>query len=310
MGLARPVSPLHDDESSVDADLARRLVAAEFPRWADRPLSSAGGGTDNTMFRLGTDLLLRFPRTPGTAAGLGKEQTWLPRLAPYLPLEIPRPVDRGAPAEGYPHPWAVYGWIEGVEPTVHTVEDWPSFGRDLAGFVGTLQSLDRMGTRRTGDLANYRGERFTDRPAWAYEVVDRCRNLSDLDVDLAHIQLILDAADTVGSPYLTPVWMHSDLRPANLLVRDGRLVAVLDFGGLALGDPTAEHAPLWDFPQPARDAYRQALGVDDAMWLRAAAWALLVGLTGMDYYRSSWPQFAAECRLRVHAVLADQSLVP
>lgn len=212
-------------------------------------------------------------------------------------------------AEGYPHPWAVYRWIEGVEPTARTVQDWPSLGRALAGFVGTVQSLDRTGTSRAGELSNYRGERFADRPDWAYEVIDRCRDLPDLDVDLDQVQSVLDAADAVGSPDLEPVWIHSDLRPANILVRDGRLVAVLDFGGLAIGDPTAEHAPLWDLPQPARDAYREVLGVDDAMWLRAAAWALLVGLTGMDYYRTSWPQFAAECRLRVRAVLVDPSLV-
>lgn len=302
------MTPLHVDETPVDLALAGRLVAIEFPEWSDLPLTPAGGGTDNIMFRLGADLLLRVPRTPGTAAALVKEQTWLPRLAPYLPVRIPEPVAAGRPVAGFPHRWAVYRWIQGTEPSPGTVEDWPSFGRALAEFVRALRAADSMGACRSPGLNFYRGQRFADRPAWTYDVLADCADLPDEDTDLAHSRAVIDAADAAGSPHLRPTWLHGDLRPANLLAHDGRLAAVIDFGALSIGDPTAEHAAVWDLPRAAREAYRGALSVDDATWLRAAAWSLLIGLSGIVHYRISWPDFADGCRRRVREVLADPSL--
>lgn len=227
---------LHEDEVPVDLTLARRLVDEQFPQWADLPLSAAGDGTDNRMFRLGEELVVRLPRRPGTAADVAKEQTWIPRLGPVLPVDVPEPMALGGPGAGYPFPWSVLRWIEGEEPGPATVRDWAAFGRDLAGVVRAL---------------------------------------------------------------------HGDLRSANLLVRDGRLAAVLDFGALSLGRPAAEHAAVWHFPAAMGSAYREALGVDDDTWERARGWALAVSLLAMPYYWSSWPEFAQGGVDKVRRLLAE-----
>lgn len=287
-------------------------MAQQFPQWSDRELSPAGAGTDNVMFRLGDDLLLRLPRTPGTSRALDKELRWLPRLAASLPLRVPTPVATGAPGAGYPHRWAVYEWLPGDTADRAVIADPAHFGRALARFVRALQGTDHSGARRSDGMDFYRGLPFPERPAWARTVVDDCRRLpaaaDTLDLDAA--AAVLASAEAVATRAAPPEqrWLHGDLRPANLLVRDGALAAVIDWGTLSIGVTTAEHAPLWDLPAEARTGYRDELGVEDAGWLVAAGWSLIIGLSGVLHYHRSWPEFADESRARVRAVLADPSV--
>jgi hypothetical protein len=119
---------LHQDEVMVDESTVRSLLRAQGPQWADLQLSPAGAGTENTMYRLGTDLVVRIPRTADKAQPLRKEQRWLPRLAPLLPHPIPEPVLAGTPTPAFPVPWAIYRWIDGQEAGQGTVGDWAAFG--------------------------------------------------------------------------------------------------------------------------------------------------------------------------------------
>src|SRR5438128_6472500 len=114
-----PAGRMHADELETDETLVRRLLAAQFPQWADLPIEALpAGGTDNAIYRLGAELSVRLPRRRGRAAGsLDKEFEWLPKLAPLLPLAVPTPVARGVPGEGYPHEWAVYDWLDGDDAT-------------------------------------------------------------------------------------------------------------------------------------------------------------------------------------------------
>ena len=295
---------LHTDELPIDAGLAASLVRRDRPDWADRPLTLAGGGTDNVMFRLGDDLLVRMPRTPGGVGSLRKEREWLPRLASALPVRVPEPVHAGAPSDAYPLEWSVYRWIDGAPPTSDTVTDWVAFGADLAGFVRALHRTDLMGAERAGDLSWYRGGSMREPEHWIAPAFDGARPLLGAELDLDRLEgWWRDALALPDSP-APHVWLHGDLRPGNLLANDGRLHAVIDFGALSVGAPDAEHAAVWDLPLDARRAYWNALDLDDSTWLRARAWAIAVAISGIPYYWQSFPEFVAECRARLEAILA------
>ena len=294
---------LHTDEVPAHTGTVRALLTEQCPRWAGLPLDPAGAGTDNTMYRLGDDLLVRLPRTAEKARALAKEQRWLPRLTPLLPVRIPQPVYAGRPATAFPLSWAVYRWIDGDQAGPATVRDWARFGTDLAAVVRRLHGLDLMGASRAGELSGYRGGSLRPCDEWITGALADCRARTDLDVDT--LTAWWRAGVALPDPAGAQVWMHGDLKPSNLLVRDGRLHAVIDFGGLAVGFPDAEHAAVWDLPPAARAAYRTALALDDATWQRARAWAIAVGASGVAYYWDTYPAFVDECLTRLRAVLTD-----
>ncbi|QNP61573.1 aminoglycoside phosphotransferase family protein [Streptomyces genisteinicus] len=296
---------LHDDEVPVDGAVVRELLREQRPEWAGLPLAPAGAGTENTMYRLGDDLLVRLPRTAGAAGSLAKERHWLPRLAPLLGRAVPEPVHAGTPGRGYPLPWSVHRWIDGEEAGPATVADWAGFGADLAAFVGELHGIGLMGATRAGDLDWYRGGDLGACAPWVARDFATCRAAGDTGLDLDTLEGLWGAALELPGSRAPHVWLHGDLKPTNLLVREGRLHAVIDFGALSVGLPDAEHSTVWDLPPEARQAYRDALGLDGATWDRARAWAVAVGVSGIAYYRHTFPAFAGECTARLRAVLAE-----
>lgn len=299
-----PAVALHPDEVRVDAEAVSRLLRRDRPDLADLPIRPVGGGTDNTMFRVGDDLVVRLPRTPGTTDALAKELRWLPRLAPHLPVRVPVPEHAGGPSPDFPLPWAIHRWIDGADVTDATVTDWAGYGRDLAGFVRALHRTDLMGARRDGALAGYRGGVLRGHDEQVAESLATVRG-HRIDLDLDRLQQVWRQGRALPVPTGRHVWLHTDLRPGNVLVRQGRLCAVIDFGALTVGHPDAEHAPVWDLPAAARDSYRDALDLDDDTWARARSWAVMVGLSGVAYYWHTFPSFVAECLRRLRALAAD-----
>jgi aminoglycoside phosphotransferase (APT) family kinase protein len=296
---------LHENEIPVDEALVRSLLAEQRPEWAALPLSPAGAGTDNTLYRLGDDLLVRLPRTAGSGRSLRKEQRWLPRLAPLLSRPIPEPVHAGTPTGAFPWVWSVHRWIDGDETGPDSVRDWAAFGADLAAFVRELHRAGLMGATRTGDLGWYRGGGLGPCDQWVGGCLDDCRTTVGSELDIDALEELWRAALTLPEPRGPHVWLHGDLKPTNLLVREGRLHAVIDFGGLSVGFPDAEHATIWDLPSHARRAYWDSLDLDEVTWTRARAWAIAVGASGISYYWHTFPAFVAECRARLRAILAD-----
>lgn len=298
---------LHADETPVDEALVRAMLAEQRPEWGRLPLAPVGAGTDNVMFRLGGDLLVRVPRRPERGGGaLAKERRWLPLLGSRLTLRVPEAVHGGTATAGYAGDWAVLRWIEGQDAGPGSVRDWAAFGADLAAFVGELHAVELSGAVRAGALAGYRGGSLVPHDAGVREHLLQCRSsglLAEAETDA--LAAVWAAGRALPDPPGPHRWLHTDLRPGNLLVRDGRLHAVIDWGALQVGLPDVEHAVLWDYPPQARRAYRDALGVGDAAWARARAWAVMIGAAGLPYYRETLPVFAAECRARLRAVLAD-----
>jgi aminoglycoside phosphotransferase (APT) family kinase protein len=297
--------PLHENEIPIDEAVVGSLLRAQRPDLASLALRPAGAGTENLMFRLGDDLLVRLPRTAGKAAPLLKERAWLPRLAPLLTCRIPEPVHAGTPGAGFPAPWSIYRWIDGTETRPDTVRDWAAFGTDLARFVRELHGIDLMGATRADELSWYRGGSLKPRDEWVDADLETCRTALDTGLDVDALERLWRAALALPEPAAPHVWLHGDLRPTNLLVANGRLSAVIDFGALSVGLPDAEHATVWDLPAPARRAYWNALSLDDHTWARARAWAIAVGLGGLTYYWNTYPAFVAECRARLESILTD-----
>jgi aminoglycoside phosphotransferase (APT) family kinase protein len=290
---------MHDNEVETDAGLVRRLLEGQYPQWADLPIERvASAGTDNAIYRLGEHLAARLPRIDWAVEHVAKEQTWLPRLAPHLPLAVPLPVANGEPSEEFPFPWSVVQWLPGEMASLDQLDDPVQAALDLAAFVRALQQCDP-----TGGPRHRRGE-----PIRQGDEVMRA-NLARLDgeFDVAALtaawERVLAAPDYDGPP----VWMHGDLAYLNLLACDGRLSAVIDWGTCCVGDPAGETVIAWSlFPPDARAAYRDALGLDDAAWERGKGWALM-GVGGVLYYRDTNPVLAAEKARTVDAVLADES---
>jgi aminoglycoside phosphotransferase (APT) family kinase protein len=290
---------MHADELEIDASLVRRLLAAQFPEWAELSIESVpSAGTDNALYRLGDDMVVRLPRIHWAAEQPELEHEWLPRLAPVLPLAVPVPRALGAPDEGYPWHWSVCSWLDGENATLDRIVDQHDTATALGEFVAALHRLDPDG----GPEAS-RGVPLAQRDRRTREAIAQLADTFDVDALTLAWEAALDAPAWDGPP----VWIHGDLQSGNLLALDGRLRAVIDWGCLGVGDPACDVMPAWTyFTAETRDAYRAALPVDDATWARARGWALSVGVIALPYYVRSNPVLAGIARRAIDEVLADR----
>ena len=293
---------MHAGEVETDVALVRRLLAGQFPRWAGLPIDPVESyGTDHDIYRLGDHLAARLPRIGWATAQADTEATWLPRLAPQLPLALPVQLARGHPAEGYPFEWSVYEWLPG-ENANGTIGDLEQAAVDLAGFVRALRRVDTTGAHprhphgRGGPLAQH----DEDVHRSVAELGDRV----DADAALRSWRASLEAPAWDGPE----VWVHGDLLPGNLLVVGGRLSAVIDFGGLNVGDPACDLQPAWNlFAGASRARFRAELEVDDASWLRGRGWALAQAVMALPYYWDTNPGMVRQASHALAQVLADRS---
>ena len=290
---------MHADEIDTDVSLVRRLVRRQFPEWAEltvEPVESAG--TDNALYRLGDELVVRLPRIEWVTGQAEKESRWLPRLVPHLPLPVPVPIAIGEPGEGYPWRWSVCRWLEGEAATVERVTDLRRAATDLARFIAALQRVDPEGAPESR-----RGRPLATQDAPTREAIAALEGKLDTDALTAAWEAALRAPPREGPP----VWTHGDLYDGNLLVHDGRLSGVIDWGVMGVGDPACELIVAWSlFSGESRHVFREALAVDDATWARGRGWALLVALHALPYYETTNPVMVANSRHRIDEVLADR----
>jgi aminoglycoside phosphotransferase (APT) family kinase protein len=274
---------MHDDEIEVDEVLVRRLLRAQMPHLADRSLVMVEPwGTDHAIWRLGDDLVVRLPRVHWAAAQGELETEWLPRLAVHLPIEVPEPVAMGAPAAGYPYPWAIHRWIPGEGAAPERIDDPISFALSLADVVRALRSVPTDGapaaTNRARPLVDY-----DEATRWA---IDHASHLIDADAATEVWEAALAAQPHQGPP----VWVQGDLE-GNCLVRDGRLCGIVDWGSACAGDPAVDVQVVWSplFAQESRAVFLDALAVDDATLARSRGAAINQACMALPYYHDTYP---------------------
>lgn len=285
---------MHEDDLAIDEASIRLTIVEQTPAWADLPMRRIhSSGTDNALFRLGEDLLLRLPRRASAIAFLAKELDWLPRLT-GLPLEIPRlrhrgPIDLGAPCE-----FGLFDWMDGEIATPEAIADPDATAIALADFLTALHGQPTEGAPVAGPINSRRGVALAEMTQATLSSIDR---LSD-EID-THAAINLWETATGESLCSRPVWLHGDLKADNLLARDGRLAAVIDWGLSAVGDPAADHAVAWTWIKPgSRQRFRDALDIDDGDWQRAKGWALYGAVIALSYYRGGRNEaLCRQCRL-------------
>jgi aminoglycoside phosphotransferase (APT) family kinase protein len=289
---------MHVDELDIDVSLVRRLLVGQFPQWAElslEPVTSAG--TDNALYRLGHDMVVRLPRILQGIDAVEKEQRWLPKLAPLLPVAIPVPLAKGAPAEGYPSEWSIYRWLDGENPTAGAITDLPALAGDIIRFLDALHRIDIAGAP-----PSRRGAPLEMQDEEARSALAQLDGIIDTDAATAAWDDALKVPAWAGPP----LWVHGDLLPGNLLVQGGRLTGIIDWAAMGVGDPACDMLAAWSlFPPGARERFRLVLDVDDTTWARGRGWALSIGLIALPYYQVTNPALAATARHLIDQVLAD-----
>ena len=291
---------MHEDEVETDAALVRRLLETQFPQWAGLPIALVVSyGTDHDIYRLGDGLSVRLPRIGWATGQAAKEATWLPRLAAHLPLGIPVQVAAGRPAEGYPLEWSVYEWLPG-EDANGTIGDLEQAAVDLAAFVRALRGIDTSAAHPRRPRA--RGAPLQELDEDVRRAIAELGDRIDGDAAARSWNESLEAPWWHGDE----LWVHGDLLPGNLLVVDGRLAGVIDWGALDVGDPACDLQPAWNmFEGASRARFRAVLEVDVASWLRGRGWALYQAVLALPYYWSTNPGMVRQASHALGQVLAD-----
>lgn len=265
----------------IDKSLVGRLIAEQFPQWADLVIKPVEfGGWDNRTFHLGDHMTVRLPSARHYAEQVKKEQFWLPKLARNLPLPIPEPLGLGKPGEGYPWHWSIYRWIDGATAKVERIADLVQFSHALARFLKALRAIDSTGGPLPGKHNFFRGGElavYDEQTRQALETLD-----GRIDTHIA--REIWERA--LNSEWQEPpVWFHGDVSWGNLLTSKGELSAVIDFGTSGIGDPACDLVIAWTmFHGESRKVFREGLGLDNETWARARGWALwkaMIILAGM-----------------------------
>jgi aminoglycoside phosphotransferase (APT) family kinase protein len=297
-----PAPTGHPTGTPLDDGLVRRLIAAQFPRWARLPLRRVpSGGTVNAMYRLGDDMVVRLPLVAGGAEDVAVERDWLPRLAPLLPTPVPEVLAAGEPGEGYPWPWSVYRWLPGENPVEGALSEPVRLAEELAAFVAGMRAVTLPGAP-----AAHRGGPLASLDAETRAAIEDLRRIPEERVDCDAVTAVWEDALRAPEWDGPPIWLHADLMPGNLLIAGGRLASVIDFGCMGAGDPACDLFPAWNLlPAGARKVFRDTLGEDDASWTRGRARTLSQALIALPYYRRTNQAMARNARYVIREVTAE-----
>ena len=274
---------MHADEVDVDEDLVRRLLASQLPHLAHLALRAVEPwGTDNAIWRLGDELVVRLPRIHWATGQAAKEAMWLPQLAPFLPVAVPEPVAIGAPGLGYPFEWSVHRWLPGDPATPAAITDPAAFALDVAAVVLALRAVPTHGAPAAGNRA---------RPLLEYDratraAIEGASPLIDAEAALAVWEEAL-AARPHGGP---PVWLHGDLE-GNCILAGGRLSALVDWGSAGVGDPAVDVQVAWSplFTDESRTVFLDAVGADPDTIARSRGAAINQACAALPYYLDTCP---------------------
>ncbi|VEB34979.1 aminoglycoside 3-N-acetyltransferase [Legionella sainthelensi] len=289
---------------NITESLVQVLIAQQFPQWSNLPISAVkNGGWDNRTFHLGTEMLIRMPSSAEYAGQIEKEQIWLPKLAPQLPIPIPAPIAIGEPDKIYPWKWSINRWLPGETALRTPIKDLCEFAQHLALFLKALQRIDTSGGPIAGPHSFYRGGDLAIYDAETRKAIERLKDNMNALVATEVWEKALAA------PWKNPpIWVHGDVSVGNLLLSEGKLNAVIDFGQLAIGDPACDLAIAWTlFEGQSRRIFLDTLELDLNTQARGRAWALWKAMMYLVNKQTDM-NFEAKRALRtISAVVVDHT---
>ncbi len=293
---------MHEHELSIDESLVRRLLTNQCPNWAHLPLNQiASSGTDNSLFRLGNDYVIRLPRvewSPGSVTkSIEKEFTWIPQVSQLLKMATSNPVFKGNSQAEYPWPWLINQWNEGHNPRFEQENEYDMLAIDLAHFLNELH-----GIKLANGPASRRGVPLNNLDSETQKAIGELAG----EVDIPAITSLWKQLASTPAWNKEPVWVHGDFLPGNILVQDQRLTAVIDFSDLGIGDPACDLVIAWSlFNSTSREIFRENLvNMDEDTWHRGQGWALSIALIMLPYYKNSNPVLASLARRMLENILA------
>lgn len=290
---------MHEGQVDVDADSVRRLLVDQYPDLSNRPVTAIDStGTVNALFRIGDELIARLPLVEKWSDAIEREWKWLPWFCQRIvSVRLPEPVLKGRPAEYYPFPWGIYRWIDGAPYDDALVDDERSAAETLAGFVLELRSLELVeGAPRGGRLPLHQLDKETR------AAIRAAAATINSTAAMAAWENALKAPVWDGEA----AWIHGDLLRPNLLVNEGHLAAVIDFGGVGVGDPATDLMPAWSvFGPEGREAFRAALDPDEASWSRGRGIALHQAAMVIPYYVETNPGFITLSRRAIEQIIEE-----
>ena len=273
---------------AIDARLVHALLLEQHPDLSNLPLTQVGEGWDNAVFRLGGDLAVRLPRRAASAPMIEHEQRWLPELAPRLPLPVPTPIRVGRPGSGFPWSWSVVRWFPGTNAATEAIRDPQAVAVTLGHFLRALHQPAPEEAPRSP----FRSIPLDARTSRLHEHLDQLGDVINRERVLALWDRLVITPRWAGPP----MWIHGDLHPANLLLVDDQLAAVIDFGDITCGDPATDLSVMWMLlPPEHRETLFAAAGrsrsnpADEQMWRRARGWALTIGVAVVALGREGNP---------------------
>lgn len=298
---------MHADAFHIDDQIVKTLIKEQFPDQSALVLRRLqSNGSDNTIYRLGADMCVRLPITPRASEMLTKEIECIPKL-PSLPLQIPMPLFAGKPVSDYQSPWAIYRWVDGEAVSDHPIQDELDAAEKLATFVGVLRRADVSDAPLYGKHNNFRGCPLRQRHEPTVAAIE---NVSDL-YSVSDLQSVWEHSLNVKEWPHAPVWVHGDIHAANLLSREGKLAAVIDFGLMGAGDPAVDLIVNWSLlGASARSHFRSVLDIDQNTWLRGRGWALSTALIALAYYRDKHRYLSEMSNRVIREVLTDANFPP
>jgi len=290
---------LHADEVAIETSVVRGLLADQLLGSDHLALTEVkSSGTDNAIYRLGRHLGVRLPRIPGALAQIHQEHRWLERIAPHLSAALPLPLVKGAPGRGYPFSWLLFRWIDGEDMTQTEGADSCALARSIATFVRELESVDPTGA----PLAQRRGANLARYDEITRAALEQVRDLIDIGRAMTAWDDALSAQPWPGAA----VWLHGDLLPGNIVVRDDQVVGIIDWGAAGVGDPACDAMVGWSMPPEARTVFFGELGFDAATLARARGWVIHQAALFIPYYTQTLPEATAWATQRLAAAVADE----
>lgn len=261
---------------TIDERLVTRLLAEQHSDLVHLPIRVVEAGWDNVMFRLGDDLAVRLPRRTVAAKLIAHEQYWLPRLANNLPIPVPIPCRVGKPALGYPWSWSVVPWLKGfpADSNQATTSQAALFGRFLRALHVPAPADAPKNT--------VRGVPLQQRAA-AVEARLKRLGAQTIFITPCITQIWNEALEASLDGIST--WLHGDLHPRNVLVNDGVISGIIDWGDITSGDCATDLASIWMLfgePHAQRAVLAEYGEVSEATFRRAKGWAVLLGVVMLD----------------------------